>query len=61
MKAESDPYSALQNVGIGLLKGMMMADNLVAAGLITPEAGCLFLLRLLVSIKLLLRKFYCKR
>ena len=46
MEAESDPNSALQNVGIGLLKGMMMADNLVAAELITAEAGCLFLFRL---------------
>ena len=43
---KSDRKSAAFDMDAGVMEGMNISDSLVAAGLITPEAGCLFLLRL---------------
>ena len=43
---KSDHISAYLNIGDDVVEGMNISDSLVAAGRITPEAGCLFILRL---------------
>ena len=43
---KSNDVKAFLNMGNYIVEGMNISDSLVAAGLITPEAGCFFLLRL---------------